>query len=145
MFSLLSRVWVSNNDDLDSAATAMRQDIRERIIHDALNALQSVTFERGRQLGTAEADAKNSARNMAATAKRLAQSLKGDSWKNLSKDELRRELIRRGVCHSIIDSNVSTDELECTDVFIQLCHTAIAYHQTKTCIQGTFIASDNGD
>ena len=128
-----SRVWVSHSDDLLSAATSMRRDIRRRVIRDALNALQSETFERGRKLGNAEADARNFARNSAATAKRLVQNLKRDSWKDYTEEDIKRELIRRGICFSFTDElgHEPTNKLSCSTTFVELCHSIIANQESS--------------
>lgn len=131
LFCCKRRVWVTTeNDDLETAAASLRKEIKAKIVARALQIKEGTTFERGRCVGRTEAEIKHTAKEAANAVKRLASRLKRDSWKNLSEDELRLELIRRGVCSEIDSTKRNSKELEaargakemaCTGAMVDLC------------------------
>eukprot|EP00816_Leptocylindrus_hargravesii_P002980 CAMPEP_0196818128 /NCGR_PEP_ID=MMETSP1362-20130617/64106_1 /TAXON_ID=163516 /ORGANISM="Leptocylindrus danicus, Strain CCMP1856" /LENGTH=531 /DNA_ID=CAMNT_0042196083 /DNA_START=69 /DNA_END=1664 /DNA_ORIENTATION=- len=133
------RVWVTteHNNDLEAAAVSLRKEIKAKIVANALRIKEGTTFERGRYVGRTEAELKHTAKEAVNTAKRLASQLKRDSWKKMSKDELRLELIRRGVCNEISSTTsnekestkatttTETKRIACTDAMVDLCRLII--------------------
>jgi len=127
------RVWIDKSvDDLESAARSMRNEVKKKMIMNALWLKEGSTFERGRRIGRTETELKYAIKNTVSSTKSLVKSINilNKSWKNLSKDELKSELRKHGVCE-FDEGNNSDQGPKCIETFVEICRSVQASNQKE--------------